>query len=54
MVELTNARFVELIRAELMLETVIRAVKGTPGYRLDDVLNALLGVKESEAKTDAE
>lgn len=54
MVELTNARFVELIRAEMMLETVIRAVKETPGYRLDDVLGVLLGAKESEVKKDAE
>ena len=54
MVEVPNARFAELIAAEVTLKAVTRAVKETPGYRLDDVLNALLGVKESEVKTDAE
>lgn len=54
MVELSNARFAELISAETTLKAVKRAVMETPGYRLDDVLNALLGVKESEVKPDAE
>lgn len=54
MVEISNARFAELIDIEVRFNLIKAVIPKMPSYVRDDVLNALLGVKESEVKTDAE
>ena len=51
MVEISNARYEQLIRAETTLDSVKRICKTLPSYKLDDALKALL-TDESEVKTD--
>ncbi len=49
MVEISNTRYEELIRAETMLDNVNRIVRNVPSYKIDDALKALL-TDESRTK----
>lgn len=53
MVEISNARYEELIAAETTLYIVKRVCASIPSYRMDEALKALLDT-ESEVKPDAE
>lgn len=53
MVEISNARYEQLIKAEATLDSVKRICKTIPSYCMDDALKALLDT-ESEVKADAE
>ena len=53
MVEISNARYEQLVKAEATLDIVKRVCKAIPSYRMDDALKALLDA-ESEVKADAE
>ena len=53
MVEISNARFAELISAETTLKAVKRAFKTLPSYMREDTFKVLLN-DESEVKKDAE
>lgn len=53
MVEISNTRYEELIRAETTLDSVKRICKTLPSYKLDDALKALL-TDESEVNANAE
>lgn len=53
MVEISNARYEQLIKAEATLDIVKRVCASIPSYRMDDALKALLDT-ESEVKADAE
>lgn len=53
MVEITNARFAELIDIEARFNLIKAVMPKMPSYVRDDVLNALIA-DESEVKQDAE
>lgn len=53
MVEISNARYEELIRVEATFNNLKRIAKTVPSYKWDEALKALI-MEESEVKTDAE
>ena len=53
MVEVTNARFEELIEIEARFNLIKAVVPKMPSYLRDDVINALIA-DDSEVKQDAE
>lgn len=53
MVEISNARYEELIRVETTFNNVKVIAKTVPSYKWDEALKALI-MEESEVKTDAE
>lgn len=52
MVEISNARYTELILKEQMLEIIRKSRQSMPSYEFSDVLKVFFD--ESEEKTDAE
>ena len=54
MVEISNARYEELIRAETTLVLICRAAKNLPSYKVADEVKILVGNDESEVNADAE
>ena len=56
MVEISNARYEDLIRAETTLAIICRVWKTLPSYKAAEEVSALLnnGSDESEVKADAE
>lgn len=53
MVEISNTRYEQLIRAETTLDAVKRICKTLESYQMGDALKALLDT-EREVKADAE
>ena len=52
MVEISNARYTELILNEQMLELIRKARQSMPSFEFSDLLKVLFN--DSEVKTDAE
>ena len=53
MVEISNARYEQLIKAETVLHAVKLLAKKVPSYKWDESLMALV-LEESEGEADAE
>lgn len=54
MVEISNARYTELILNEQKLEIISKARRTMPSYVADDVMKLIFDEREGEAKNNAE